>query len=120
MLEGRPVENHHLTRPCLLFTHEVTEASVAGSGIQTVRRERQPGTPHVGDDAALELGNEVRTRPRVRVSLRWLSRSHLTAATLRPGSEGPAQRPCAPAGRLVRCLSTAPAQWAAARGAEAL
>ena len=47
------------------------------------------------------------------------------AVKLRPGTPGSspfdrAQRPSALAVRFVRCLSTAPAQWAAARGAEAL
>lgn len=47
--------------------------------------------------------------------------AELRPSTPGPTPLGPAQRP-PPGGavRVVRCLSEAPAQWAAARGAEAL
>lgn len=53
---------------------------------------------------------------------RDLEEAELRPSTPRSAPLGPAQR-APPAGvgkRVVRCLSEAPAQWAAARGAEAL
>lgn len=41
MLEGGPIGNHQKIYPCLLFTDEVTEASLAGSGSLLIHQKRQ-------------------------------------------------------------------------------